>query len=161
MIASHNISRLVVGLVLALSYFLMPKYGFTGTLSSGDLYTHLLYPLSHANVWHLAVNVVCLLMVRCRLHLALSYMCAIICSFLPCFVSEPTMGFSGVLFASVAISWGRITAFRRMIWTNKWVLLVPPFLPHVNFMIHLYCMLAGYAVGYLLHRYCNKASHSV
>jgi hypothetical protein len=62
-------------------------------------------------------------------------------------LSEPTYGFSGVLFAMVGVSWGRIHRFRDMILRNKWFLIIPAFLPHVNFLIHIYCLLFGYLYG--------------
>jgi hypothetical protein len=39
--------------------------------------------------------------------------------------------------------------FRDMLWKNKWYLIIPAFLPHVNFLIHIYCLLAGYLYGSL------------
>lgn len=134
------------------SYFFLPKYGFTSfnpfdIPPSSFLIPRLLYPLSHANIWHLAANIVCLWMLPCPLHIFTTFVCAVLCSFLPCFVSEPTMGFSGVLFAIVGISWGRVHRFRDMLWRNKWFLIIPALLPHVNFMIHIYCLLAGYTYG--------------
>lgn len=152
--------KIVVCLVLVGSYFFFPKYGFT---AFGDSLTnHLLYPLSHANIWHLAANILCLWMIPCRLYIFVTYSIAVLCSFLPSFclfdsiaqggiaeLSEPTYGFSGVLFAIIGISWGRVHRFRDMLWKNKWYLIIPAFLPHVNFLIHIYCLLAGYLYGSL------------
>ena len=144
--------ELVVSFVLVGSYFILPKYGFT---FHGPLINHLLYPLSHANIWHLAANIVCLWMLKCPKHIIATFAIAVLCSFLPCpqlpiwcqGVTEPTMGFSGVLFAMVGISWGRVHRFRDMVFKNKWFLIIPAFLPHVNFLIHLYCLIAGYLYG--------------
>ena len=36
-----------------------------------------------------------------------------------------------------------------MVWRNKWFLFIPIFIPHVNAMIHLYCMVMGYLFGLL------------
>lgn len=57
------------------------------------------------------------------------------------------MGFSGVLLAVVGVAWGKQHKFKEMLWVNKWYLIVPAFLPHVNVLIHIYCMLIGYAIG--------------
>lgn len=138
--------KVFVSIVLVGSYFLLPEYGFT---FKGPLANHFLYPFSHANIWHLACNILCLFMLPCSLHVLTTFVCAVLCSFLPCFVSESTMGFSGVLFAIVGISWGNVHRFKDMIWRNKWFLIIPAFLPHVNFLIHIYCLLAGYLVGLL------------
>lgn len=157
--------KLVVSIFLVGSYFIFPKYGFTSF--GGAIENHLLYPISHANIWHLAANVLCLWMLRCPLHLAVTYAVAVLCSFLPSFclfdsimqggfheLSEPTYGFSGVLFAMVGISWGKIHRFRDMILRNKWILIIPAFIPHINFLIHIYCLLLGYLYG----RYATRNS---
>lgn len=159
MIRYSNI-KLVVSLVLVGSYFLLPKYGFT---FHGPWLNHLLYPLSHANIWHLSANILCLWMLRCRPHIFATFVLSVLCSFLPCpqlplwgGVSEPTLGYSGALFAMVGISWGRIGRFRDMLCRNKWILIIPAFLPHINFLIHLYCLLAGYIYGLCEKRYENS-----
>ena len=149
-----DVNRLLVSLILVGSYFFFPKYGFT---FKGDFIGHLLYPLSHANIWHLLANILCLWMLRCPLHLFVTYLMAVICSFFPSFClglfdgftlqSEPTYGFSGVLFAMVGISWGRIHRFKDMVLRNKWILILPAFIPHINFLIHIYCLMAGYLYG--------------
>ena len=149
-----DVNRLLVSLILVGSYFFFPKYGFT---FNGDFIGHLLYPLSHANIWHLLANILCLWMLRCPLHLFVTYLMAVICSFFPSFClglfdgftlqSEPTYGFSGVLFAMVGISWGRIHRFKDMVIRNKWILILPAFIPHINFLIHIYCLMAGYLYG--------------
>lgn len=140
--------KLLVTIVLVVSYFVLPKYGYhCGEYS----WCNVLYPFSHANVWHLGANILCLWMIPCDLHILISFLLAVLCSFLPCFVLEETMGFSGVLFAIVGISWGSIHRFRDMIWKNKWFLVVTIFIPHVNAFIHLYCMLAGYLIGSCVH----------
>jgi len=147
--------RLLVSCVLVGSYFLLPKYGFT---FHSPLINHVLYPLSHANIWHLAANILCLWMLRCPLHIFTTFVCAVLCSFLPCpqlsivnyqlsIIFAPTMGYSGALFAMVGISWGKIHRFKDMMWRNKWILIIPAFIPHINFLIHLYCLLAGYLYG--------------
>ena len=141
----YNSFKLLVSFVLVGSYFLLSKYGFTFSIL--PIENHLLYPFSHANIWHLAGNILCLWMLRCPLHIYATYVCAVLCSFLPCFVAEPTMGFSGVLFAMVGISWGKIHRFRDMMRKNIWVLIIPAFLPHINFLIHLYCLILGYLYG--------------
>lgn len=145
----YSLAKLIVSLLLVAWYFAMPVCGFDGY---SDIFGHLLYPLSHANVWHLAANVLCLWMIPCDLNLTISFLLAVLCSFLPCFTSEATVGFSGVLFSIVGISWGRVRRFRDMIWRNKWFLLIPFFIPHINAFIHLYCLLAGWVVG----RFCKR-----
>lgn len=148
---TRNIYKVVVSIILAWSYFFLPKYGYA-TVSGFpiDYTSHLLYPISHANIWHLLANIICLWMLPCRLHLIATYSIAVLCSLIPCLTSEPTMGFSGILFAIVGISWGKTKHFRNMMWKNKWFLIIPMFIPHVNAFIHLYCLLVGYVYGYLI-----------
>ena len=167
--SNHYIIKTLVSSLLVISYFMLPKCGFTsfdGSLCVDVILSHLLYPVSHANVWHLAANIMCLWMIPCRIHLKTSYWIAVACSFIPAvslfdcivdwniaFVKEPTMGFSGIIFAIVGISWGKVCKFREMLWKNKWYLIVPAFLPHINFLIHFYCLVAGFVVGFI---FCSK-----
>lgn len=175
-------------LILLASYLFLPKYGFpTATVpvglpdgsslwssvahicateepSASAILSHLLYPLSHANVFHLAANILCLFMLRCRTHIIVSFFCAVLCSFLPCPLlpiygqsQTLTIGFSGVLFAMVGISWGKARRFRDMLTKNKYFLIIPAFLPHVNFLIHIYCLLLGYLYGRAHHHLSLRA----
>lgn len=130
-------------LLLVFSYIYLPVFSFPG----GGIEGYMLYSISHANIWHLLANILCLWMIPCPLHLLVSFLLAALCSFLPCFVTEPTMGFSGVLFSMVGISWGMTGRFRDMLWKNKWFLVIPIFVPHVNAFIHLYCIVVGYLAG--------------
>ena len=149
----YSFAKSLVSAVLLLSYLVFPKFGFP----DGGISGHLLHPLSHANVWHLLANILCLWMLSCDLHLSVSLIVAVVCSFIPCLMSEPTMGFSGVLFAMVGISWGKVGMFREMLCRNKWFLIIPAFIPHVNALIHLYCFVAGYAAGRYVIRKENKS----
>lgn len=149
---SGVIGRSLLSLLLFVCYFL-PRYGYADVLS-GDLLCspdgflcHFLYPFSHANVFHLLGNVLCLWMFRCRLNIVLAYIIAVICSFIPCFTSEPTMGFSGVLFGIAGMSWGRIGRFGDMCRKCLPFLLLTFLVPHMNVFIHLYCLMFGYFVG--------------
>ena len=157
MIDNRILVKLVITFVLVGSYFFLPKYGFT---FNGPFINHVFYPLSHANIWHLSANILCLWVLNCRFYIYATFVCAVLCSFLPCpqlplwgGVCEPTMGFSGVLFAIVGVSWGKIGRFKAMILRNKWFLIIPAFLPHVNFLIHIYCLMAGYLLGLCVRRY--------
>lgn len=145
----YSLAKVIVSIVLVVWYLTMPQVGFCGfgIHEYGVLSRHISYPLCHANIWHLMANILCLWSISCRMHLSSSYIIAVLCSFLPCFLSEPTTGFSGVLFALVGISWGRTRRFKDMLWRNKWFLVVPVFIPHVNAFLHFYCLVAGYLAG--------------
>lgn len=146
----YSLAKAVISMVLVVSYFAMPQFAFGDDCSGTATYwtEHLFYPLSHANIFHLLANILCLWMIPCGLHLGSSYFVAVVCSFLPCFLGEPTCGFSGVLFAIVGMSWGRVKQFREMLWKNKWWLVIPIFIPHVNALLHIWCLLGGFMVGY-------------
>lgn len=144
------VQRIILTYILVEAYLVLPRYGY---LSGGTAAGHLLYPLCHANIFHLAGNILCLWMLRCPIHISITYLIAVVCSFLPCMVTEPTMGFSGVLFAMAGISWGKVGRFRGMIRKCIPVVAVTAFIPHVNVAIHIYCMLVGYLFGLL--RICD------
>lgn len=159
----------VVSLLLIIAYFLCNGYGFQNSLFNAEINKqfwmgHLLYPISHANFFHLAANIAFLWMVKTRKYFLLTYAIAVLCSLLPCpqiadFFNHnhySTMGFSGVLFAIVGISWGKIRMFRRMICKNKFFILVLFFIPNVNAILHIYCLLTGYFAGAFLLPLCKE-----
>jgi len=147
-------TRIAISIILILSFFLLPKYAYG---PESGITEHLLYPMSHANIFHLAVNILCLWMIRCPVYILVSLPIAIIASFFPAislYGDVPTLGFSGVLFAMVGISWGKINGFRNMVAKNKWYLILPFFIPNINACIHVYCLLLGFVYG--LHLYNIK-----
>lgn len=144
-----NPFRLALSCFLLFCYVVLPSVGYG---YSSDISSHVFYIFSHANIWHLLANIVCIWLIRCPFHLVGSLLVVILCSFLPCFTSELTYGFSGVLFCTVGISWGVVGRFRDMLWKNKWYFLIPFLLPHVNVFLHLYCALLGYLLGYCVYR---------
>ena len=139
------IQRIVITFLLVVCFMWMPAVGY---VNGGTLSSHLLYPFCHANIFHLLGNLLCLWMLRCNLNAFVSIIIAVLCSFLPCFISEPTVGFSGVLFAMAGISWGHTGKLTMMIVRCLPFVAVTAFIPHVNFMIHTYCLFAGYLVGF-------------
>ena len=130
------------------------KYGYG---SDATMVEHLLWPLSHVNIWHLAGNLWVLWYIPGQLRILESYAIAVLCSFLPVWSLWGigyTAGFSGVLCASVGIKWGVWCASckgKQPYWTFcKRVLpfiAISVVIPHVNWCIHLYCLLAGLAYG--------------
>ena len=155
--------KLLVSVVLIAWYICMPQVGYTGDMESP---AHLTYMLSHANIWHLAGNVFVLWMMRGRLHLLSVIAIAFLASFIPSIGSVwdgfafdgQTMGFSGAIFAIAGIQWG------RYIWRQNnnekqqeatkafltkalpWAI-VGVLIPHINWSLHLYCMMAGFIYG--------------
>ena len=142
-------TRIAITILLVVSFFFLPKYAYTSSLGI----EHFLYPISHANIVHLLVNILCLWMVRCPVNILVTYTVAVIASYLPAvslygLQEIPTMGFSGILFAMVGITWGRVQRFKDMFIKNKWYLIIPFFIPNINAFVHIYCLLLGFAYGY-------------
>lgn len=165
-----TITKVVVTVVLVAWWLWMPAIGYmpvgepTGTVAE-TIREHLLWPLSHANIWHLAGNLWVLWWLKDRLYPLESYVMAVVCSFLPVMPglwdifsqAEPvsTVGFSGVLCASIGIRWGiwakscldRDVAYVTFTKRVFPFVVVGYFIPHVNWSIHLFCLIAGLAYG--------------
>lgn len=166
-----TVEKVLVTVLLVLWYVGMPEIGYKPAVDAtgvvvGTIWEHILWPLSHANVWHLAGNLWFLWYMKGRLYMRESYVMAVLCSFLPVIPgmwdwtpsAEPisTVGFSGVLCASIGVRWGewikRSRNFAAYGTFGKKVLpfvAVGMFIPHVNWSIHLYCLIVGLAYGRL------------
>ena len=161
----ETIEKCVVTVLLTVCFMSLPATGYTnGDMENGE--AHLLYIVSHANVWHLAGNLLCLWLMRRRLYLYSSLMIAFLASYIPAFSiygdMGVTLGFSGVLFAIVGTKWGvYCDACRRTEDASichksveRFLMKVLPFaivgilIPHVNWCLHTYCLLAGFAYGW-------------
>ena len=171
-----TVEKVLVTVLLVVWYVGMPEMGYspvglTDGHSGGTIWEHLLWPLCHANVWHLAGNVWVLWWMKGRLCMRECYLMAVLCSWLPVVPGvwdifsqagpAGTVGFSGVLCASIGVRWGEwIGQTRRRTGGNGgykayWTFArkVLPFvavgmlIPHVNWSIHLYCLLMGLAYG--------------
>ena len=130
----------------------LPKFTFQG---HGGLIGHCLFPFSHANVFHLAANILCLYMIRFPFSFAQAFAVSFIASFIPAptfqystmsFADLPTCGLSGVIFAAVAQRYAQCTTFTV---TLKYLILpafIASLLPNVNMLFHLYCIFIAFAV---------------
>ena len=158
------IEKIAISLVLTIWYLFLPVVGYEANdYESVNIPTHLAYMLSHANVWHLLGNLFVLWIMSNRLYLLPSVFIAFLCSFIPVFGIWPigmTVGFSGVLFAIAGIKWG--VYCRSFVLAGRWferealiefAMKALPFaligivIPHINWCIHLYCMLSGFVYG--------------
>ena len=162
-----KVSKVLVTVVLLTWWLFMPTVGYASRGTADHCFLgHLLWPLSHANVWHLAGNLYFLWVVlkEGRLYMRESYVIAVLCSFLPVvpglwdlFSSgEPltTVGFSGVLCAMIGIRWGMwigscnsVAAYGTFARRVLSFVAVGFVIPHVNWSIHLYCLMAGVVYG--------------
>ena len=159
----ERIEKCVLMFIMVVWWALLPQVGYeNGDVT--DLPSHFLYMFSHANVWHLAGNLLWLwFFVRGRLYLLPSLAIGFLCSFIPAWSPwgmGVTMGFSGVLFAIAGIKWGIYcrnasamgSIFERSA-LDEFAAKALPFaligiiIPHINWCIHLYCLIAGFAYG--------------
>lgn len=152
--------RLWIGLICILSMF----FGRVCFHEGCALWERLLYCFSHANVFHLAANLICLRMIRIRAwEWLVCYAIGVVCTFLPSpvwswtdgFVDMPSCGLSGVLMAAIGILWGRSRARGKMRLMAVYVLLpvvVAGLLPNINALVHIWCFTLGYFWGYACKR---------
>lgn len=161
-----TIEKTAVALVTVAWFALMPQEGYHNNVDgTTDVLHHITYMVSHANVWHLAGNLFVLWLLNPRLHLLPSLVIAFVMSFLPVFgpiwpLDGVTMGFSGVLFAILGIKWGAycrvfkpagmwfvMEAHREFAMKMLPLALIGIVIPHVNWCLHTYCLLAGFVYG--------------
>lgn len=129
-------------LFLILCYIFFPKIGYVW---NGDMTGHLFFSFCHSNIFHLLCNVLVILSFRQKIRYEM-YIISILCSFLPCY-SDLTMGASGMIFAHIGYTWGKINKFGEMFKRNILLILLTGLFPNMNMMIHLYCILLGYLYG--------------
>ena len=106
-------------------YFVLDPYGF-GYTAVSPLYTHVTYIFAHANMLHLAVNVVSFyytykILKRLnilRVALVASFVSAILASFMPPCNFVPTVGASALIYAMLGAPLGGVLA-RRLVVTDK------------------------------------------
>ena len=166
--------KMGIGAILILSFFFLPKFAFEPTsfldfkntsLPTGKgLWERLLFPISHANIFHLAANTLCVWLMKIRLRLPLTVAISFVCSLLPqwsLWGAEPILGFSGVIFAAVGIVYGKLGQFKRMAKTCLLPVIICGLFPHVALTFHIYTLLIGYAIGSCMLRYhCNPKNAS-
>lgn len=129
-------------LILILCYIFLPKVGYVW---NGEMSGHLLFTFCHSNIFHLLCNIMVILSFKQKIRYEM-YIISILCSFLPC-CSDLTMGASGMIFAHIGYTWGKIDNFREMFKRNLLLILLTGLFPNMNMLIHLYCLLAGYLFG--------------
>lgn len=151
--------KTILSIIMVAWYVFMPITGYDNGSISPTL-PHFLYIWSHANIWHLAGNLFVLWLLRGQLYIYKSILVAFLCSFIPAIGLWPigiTVGFSGVLFATAGIKYGvycKNASFRHLAFAEFCMKALPftfifIIVPHVNWCLHLYCLLAGFACGFI------------
>ena len=153
--------KIILTVILTAWWLWLPMIGYTQA-DADNLWPHLAYMWSHANFWHLAGNLFVLWLMRRDLYLAPAFVIAFYASYIPAFSiygdMGMTLGFSGVIFAIWGIKWGvystkRYGRYFSMSALQEFAKKALPFaligivIPHVNWCIHLYTLLAGYIYG--------------
>lgn len=115
--------------------------------------SHLTYSFCHANIFHLAVNLVVLWSLRNRIYLCASFFAAVLASFLPAYVSQPTVGLSGLIFAAIGIMWGKTGRFWDSCIAVMPFIVLTMLLPGVNGTLHLWAYMIGFIIGYIVTKY--------
>lgn len=126
--------------------------GYVGT---SNITGHLSFCFFHANIFHLLVNLLCLWSIRGKMNIPIAYAVSVLASFSPQFTHEHTTGLSGLLFAAFGIMWGEHSTFRTMCKACAPAILIAVFLPHVNGLLHLWCLLGGFLAGIIRRRLCS------
>lgn len=107
------------------------------------------YSFFHVNLFHLLINLMVLWSIKNKIDVTLSFVAAVAASFLPMFVTEPTMGLSGFLFSALGIMWGKTGRWKEAAKKAMPFILFTMLLNDVNGTLHLYCFWLGYSIGFL------------
>lgn len=108
-----------------------------------------MYSFSHANIFHLIINLMVLWGIRNKLRPLLAIPIAIISSFLPMYINEPTMGLSGYLFAEFGIMWGKTGEWKNAAKKALPIIFITMFIPNVNGLLHFYAFFIGFTFIYI------------
>ena len=158
-----------LAILLVVSFLCLPKIGYY-PLGAEDfnLIKNILFPLSHANIFHLACNILCALRIITGFHTLIpAFIISFLASLIPAPVLSdwsltitPIMGASGILFAIIGIRWGRYGSFKGMLSRLWFFFLITAFIPNVAVLFHIYCIIIAYAYGWLQEtiRLWNKTS---
>ena len=125
-----------------------------GFSAHGGLLPHFTYSFLHANVWHMAANLLVLWGVRQRMNVAVGYVIAVAASWMPMWADKPTVGMSGMLFAMFGIMWGKTGRWKEYLKAGMPVILIMMLIPNVNGLLHLYCYILGFVFSFLRFKVC-------
>lgn len=120
-----------------------------GFYAGCPLVNHAAYTFCHTNVFHLAINLTALWSIKNKIDIIPSLLIAIAASFLPMYVSAPTMGMSGFLFAAFGLMWGKTGRMKDAAKTVMPFIVTTMIFPNINGLLHLYCFWTGYAAGFV------------
>lgn len=141
-----NIKPFVPSIAVALLCLCFQASGarFAYTAGSG-VWEHLFYGFCHANVFHLALNLMALFQFKPRVKTCvIGYVASVVASFVPfASLDVPTLGLSGFVMACYA---RRYYAFRLKPWRIILANVVLAFVPFYNWRIHLLSFFIAYII---------------
>lgn len=108
-----------------------------------DLSARLFFHFHHSNFFHLLANASCIFAIR-KIRWFESYIIAFLCSF---FVTDPTVGISGILFSAIGMNIGKKAYVKGLLKCSVTALAIG-LLPGVSLVYHLVSLLSGYAYGW-------------
>ena len=112
-------------------------------------WNHLAYSFFHANIFHLAINLIVLWSIRNKMRPLRALGVGILASYLPMWVTEPTMGLSGFLFASFGLMWGETGRWKDACKKAMPFITCTMIVPNVNGCLHLYAFWLGYFAAFV------------
>lgn len=142
--------KLAITSLFVVSNLCVHKVGFLPWgVEDFDIMRNILFPLSHANWFHLACNLWCVWLLRPPYYIVSAVIISFLCSLLPePFIHEPIMGMSGIIFAVVGTKYGFIGDMSKAIKSVWLFFVITAFIPNVACLYHFYCFSAGFMWGW-------------
>lgn len=150
-VAAHTVMTHFTALMLVLAYT-------AGLMSDKEIgYPMFTYAFRHANIFHLACNLIAIYSIKDFRYLP-SMAIGVICYMLPRY-TEYTVGFSGVICAAIGIIWGEYFATGstrrnriKFVTCTVLPLCLSLFIPQIDGLIHIYALIIGLLYGYIRRR---------
>ena len=147
---TNKYTKAITIFFFVVSFLCIPAKGFRPWgVEDFCLWHNILFPLSHANFFHLLCNMLCLWVMRPRYYIASGVVISFLCSLLPELTDIPVMGASGILFAIIGAKYGRVMGIKAMFRNHALFFVIASVMPNIACLFHLYCIFAGFAWGYI------------
>ena len=147
------VSSLVLAVPAVVVFFIGKDFRLSLAFGYGAAwYTFFLYHFSHANLFHLAANMVALFEFKPRWNTVLvGYICSTLSAFLLGLMPMDIMtcGMSGLIMACIA---RKYASWKWKIWKILVINLVLAFIPNFDWRIHLLSFFMSYAIWKVVNR---------
>ena len=141
-----KLKRLIPSLIIALTSVILQLAGKHFYFDTNSIpYDHFLYTFTHANIFHLSLNLIALFQFKPRVKTCLiGYVSCVLASFVPlASMPLPTCGMSGFIMGCYA---RRYHAYKLNLWRIILSNIVMAFIPLFNWRIHLLSFLIAYII---------------